>query len=131
VPKSRNDIPCLKLSIHAPGRGSRSISFGNAESTRYGNDKPIPIAAKAVKNWNAGKPTATPMASPRNGAEQGVATTVANTPEKNDPAKPCFACKLPPTEVADVPISKTPNRLSASTNISRSSASTTRGSWSW
>jgi cyclic pyranopterin phosphate synthase len=43
VPNSRNDIPCLKLSIHAPGRGSADTRDGTSDSSKNGLASPIPI----------------------------------------------------------------------------------------
>ena len=55
---------------------------------------------------------AAPTTTPRKGAIQGVATTVARTPEKKLPKSPDFRDKPEPRPVIDIPISKTPLRLS-------------------
>ena len=68
---------------------------------------------------------AAPMAAPRNGAEQGVATIVARTPLKKDPCKPCLLWRFPPTPVALVPISNTPNIFNAKMNMSNKIVRTT------
>ena len=61
--------------------------------------------------------SANPMDAPMNGAVQGVATTVASTPARNDPDKPpCCRRPLPPTRVSDVPMVRMPDRLNPSAN---------------
>jgi len=60
-------------------------------------------------------------------AEHGVATTVASTPVKNDPAKPDFVCKFPPTLVARKPNSNTPLMFIAKTSINTASTKTNTG----
>jgi len=47
-----------------------------------------------------------------NGAVQGVATTVASTPLKNEFAIPEDRSNAPPAPEKEVPISKTPNKFS-------------------
>jgi hypothetical protein len=78
-----------------------------------------------------GNVKAAPIAAPRKGAEQGVATMVARMPEKKVPRAPCLRASLPPMPVALVPISKSPNMFRARRNITRRSPHTTHGFWSW
>ena len=58
VPNRRKDMPCLKLSIHAPGRGSLETRLGKAESSRNGLARPMPIMVKSSIAWAAGSLTA-------------------------------------------------------------------------
>lgn len=85
------------------------------------------MKAKPVKNWIAGRLMAAPMAAPRKGAEQGVATTVARTPEKKEPVWPLLFCNFPPTDVAEVPSSKSPNIFRPRINMRRRRTTTTHG----
>ena len=64
-----------------------------------------------------------------NGAVQGVATTVASTPVKNEPASPSLRVRLSPAPVSDPPSSNTPDRFSPSARNSAISASTKPGDW--
>lgn len=89
------------------------------------------MKVKPVKNWRAGRAMAAPMAAPRKGAEQGVATTVARMPEKKEPVWPLLLWSFPPTEVAEVPSSKMPNMFKARMNMRSRRMMTTHGFWSW
>src|SRR5438132_1689730 len=108
---------CLKVSIHAPGRGRTFTACGKIESSRYGVESPTAITVKIANDSVVDTASAAPSAGARNGALQGVATTVASTPVKNDPAYPDFVCKLPPTAVALRPNSNTPLMFIANTSI--------------
>src|ERR1019366_10061744 len=99
---------CLKVSIHAPGRGSTFTAAGKIESSRYGSERPIAIAVKIANDSEIESASAAPRAGARKGAEHGVATTVASTPVKNEPVRPDFVWSSPPTDVALRPISNTP-----------------------
>ena len=70
------------------------------------------MLVKIIKEGNADIVKAAPTATPRNGAMQGVATTVAKTPEKKLPDKPAFWERLEPSPVIEIPISNTPLKLS-------------------
>ena len=75
-------------------------------------DNPRAIQVKTVSEDKKGIVKAAPTATPRKGAIQGVATTVARIPEKKLPQSPDFRDKPAPRPVIDIPISKTPLRLS-------------------
>ena len=78
-------MACFSVSIHAPGLGKRLIHFGKIDSIKYGADKPIAMQVKTVIDESHGIAKAAPTATPKNGAIQGVATTVAKKPEKKEP----------------------------------------------
>src|SRR5690606_26685965 len=86
VAKSGKAIACLKVSIQRPGLGSSAASRGTNESVRYGSAIPTASALNTGRATTAGCVSAKPRAAPMNGAVQGVATTVASTPEKKLPA---------------------------------------------
>ena len=71
------------------------------------------------------------MATPMNGAVQGVATTTASSPVKKLPSCP----GAPPGPgrccIRPVPISNTPDRLSPTANSSQAMAATNTGDWNW
>ena len=91
----------------------------------------MPIRVNTTNDCPVGSASAAPSAGARNGALHGVATTVASTPEKNEPATPCRACSLPPTAVARVPTSNTPDRFIANTRITTASTNTNGADCSW
>ena len=70
-------------------------------------ESPIPTAVNIIKDEKGGRVRAAPTATPRKGAMQGVATTVAKTPEKKLPDKPDLCDKPEPIPVTDIPISNT------------------------
>jgi hypothetical protein len=122
---------CLKVSIHAPGRGSTFTAPGKIERRRYGVESPIAITVKMRNDCAVESASAAPSAGARNGAEQGVATTVARIPVKKEPASPDFICSSPPTAVAARPNSNTPLMFSAKTSIPAARANTKAGDCSW
>ena len=71
---------------------------------------------------------AVPTATPKKGAMQGVATTVAKTPEKKLPESPDFWVKEETAPVSLIPISKTPLKLRAKRNKMTAKAKTKTGS---
>ena len=71
------------------------------------------MSVKISIECEGGSESVAPSAVPRNGAEQGVATTVASRPEKNDPASPPLDCKPEPTPMTEAPISNRPAMFSA------------------
>src|SRR3954463_673886 len=84
-------IATLKRSIQGPGFGKNFSQSGRQLRTRYGADRPIPTMSKiSTINTALLSAKAKPIAAPRNGAEQDVASTVAKRPLKNAPAAPCF-----------------------------------------
>ena len=76
---------CLKVFIQAPGRGRKRVSAGAKDSTRIGKAMPKPSERNTSIATTQGWVRANPSAGPMNGAVQGVATMVANTPVKNEP----------------------------------------------
>ncbi|SAJ27405.1 Uncharacterised protein [Enterobacter cloacae] len=66
--------------IQRPGRGNRWASPGQAATSSHGRLMPIPIARKIPHSRGSGAASATETAVPRNGAVQGVASSVANAP---------------------------------------------------
>src|SRR5665213_3820208 len=103
---------CLKVSIQRPGLGRTFSVCGKADNSRYGAERPNATKLKTMEDWTAGKVSADPSAGARKGALQGAATTVANTPVKNDPLYPFLCCRFEPVPVRKMPNSKTPLRLS-------------------
>ena len=85
VAKKMTAVSCLKISIHAPGRGRMRVHAGWKLRRRYGAASPRASAVKTAKVMAAGCARAKPMAAPMSGAVQGVATTVARTPVKKLP----------------------------------------------
>ena len=73
------------VTIHAPGRGRRASRPGSSASSRYGAAMPSPSAVKIASASAAGRASAKPSAAPMNGAVQGVATSTASTPVRNEP----------------------------------------------
>src|SRR5580698_3795640 len=110
-------MTCLKVSIQRPGRGNTLMACGNIDNSRYGADKPRPIAVNTRKDCSVGRTSAAPNAGARNGALQGVATTVASTPAKSEPPYPWLLWSDEPTPVALNPNSNTPLKLSAKTSM--------------
>ena len=87
--------------------------------------------ATLVKIPNAGTISmvnAAPTATPRKGAMQGVATTVARTPEKKILRSLIFWKVQQPTPVRESPISKTPLKLMAKTRRNAANTKTKTGS---
>ncbi len=66
-----------------------------------------------------------------NGAVQGAATTTASTPVEAAPIRPPREARLPPTPWIEVPISYSPERLSAAASITSARIDTTTGDCSW
>src|SRR5215468_1700277 len=118
---------CLNVSIHAPGRGSTFTAPGKIESSKYGAESPTAMAVKIAKDSTVESASAAPSAGARNGALHGVATTVASTPVKNEPAKPDFICKSAPTAVAPSPNSKAPLIFIAKISITAAREKTKAG----
>ena len=76
----------LKLIVHFPDLGIILTILGKSKKSKYGMQNPIEIDKKIRKiiefDANIEKPTAVP----RKGALQGVASNVANIPDKKFPA---------------------------------------------
>ena len=66
--------------IQVPGRGKNFKSSGGMDINKYGSDKPNPIV-RNIDNISTGpRLNAKLSAVPTKGAEQGVASIVANAP---------------------------------------------------
>ena len=74
-------ISCLKVSIHAPGRGIQRRMPGKKLPNRIGKARPTPIAMNNSKACSAGSWMAYPSDAPMKGAVQGDATSTASTPD--------------------------------------------------
>src|SRR5207237_7989175 len=83
-------IAFLNCSIHKPGFGKNFNQSGRQLSTTYGAARPRPTVSSVTKMTAGCAVNANPSATPRNGAEHGVASKVASTPLKNAPATPTF-----------------------------------------
>ena len=100
---------------------------GKRLSRRYGVERPKAMKVKSIQDKAAGMVMAAARAGARNGAEQGVATIVARIPDAKDSASPELAGRLFASEMADVPNSKTPLKLSPNTKKRTISAKTNTG----
>src|SRR5205085_8989878 len=87
------------------------------------------MSKMTVADWAKAKPRAVP----RNGAVQGVASTVAKTPWKNEPASPPPAVQpsKPRFALWGNEISKTPNKFSAKTSTTALMKTTKYGFVNW
>ena len=76
---------------------------------------------------------AKPTAVPRNGAEHGVASSVAKPPERKCPARPRTRLAPPPTLASHrgSPTSKNPHRLQANSATIRIMAMRNQDCWNW
>src|SRR6185312_286520 len=101
-----SDSSFFSVSIHLPGCGSQRISAGSDESRAYGADAPRPSAPNTASASPAGRVTAQPSAAPMNGAVHGAAAAIANTPEKNAPARPWRVESFSPRPIQRAPNSK-------------------------
>ena len=119
-----------RFPIHGPERGMRAATPGATATSESGAARPKPIAAKITATCSADPAKAKPIAVPRNGAEQGVASTTASSPSKKLRAIPLASAPTLPSAVG-APISNTPNRFSAKPTRSSVIASAKRGSWNW
>ncbi len=75
---------CWTLTIHDPGFGRYLIQAGFAVKTTYGSAMPRATNVNIKRMVHQGWANANPRALPRNGAVQGVARIVANTPSPNE-----------------------------------------------
>ena len=111
-----------------------STDAGKVIKVHVGEGDTVPVGAVLLSiEAAAGEATvepAAPTATPRKGAIQGVATTVANTPEKKLPDKPGLRENSAPSPVIDRPISKTPLRLRPKRKSKIASTNTKAGSCS-
>src|SRR5215813_15321741 len=76
---------CFTWTIQGPGFGRNRNQAGCALKSRYGALMPAAIAINIARITSDDCENAKPNAVPRNGAVHGVASTVANTPWKNEP----------------------------------------------
>src|SRR5581483_5525651 len=105
----------LNFSIQAPGFGRNFNHAGWQLRITYGNARPSPTTANISRINGGGCAKANPSAAPRNGAVQGVASTVASTPLKKAPAAPERDASAPAAFITPLPglISKSPNKFNA------------------
>src|SRR5437867_12111480 len=117
---------CFTCSIHGPGVGSNRSQAGCALKSKYGALMPAAIATNIDKMIAGDCENAKPSAVPRNGAVQGVASTVANTPWKNEPRSslPSVVEGRPRVMLCGNEISNTPKRFRANTRTITLSART-------
>src|SRR5678815_3236976 len=110
-----NPMAILNFSIHAPGLGRNFSQPGWKLSTTYGNANPRPTVKKNRMIPEAGWAKAKPRAAPKNGAVQGVAKIVANTPLKNAPELPCLDDRVEAAPITRPPgvTSNNPNKFRA------------------
>ena len=80
VASIKKPISCLKVSIQRPGCGNSLVRPGKKEISKNGNAIPSPSAEKTAKEYVGCKVAANPIAEPKSGPVQGVATKVASTP---------------------------------------------------
>src|SRR5512145_1086344 len=85
VPASAKPSAKRNQTIHTPGRGIICAKAGNAATARYGSASPSPSARNTANISNGPRASAKPTAVPRNGAEHGVASSVASAPVTNAP----------------------------------------------
>ena len=79
-----NAMNCLKVCIHAPGRGNNLTQLVLKVMAKKGKAMPNPIARNTGKACQAGRPMAKPKEAPMKGAVQGDAMTTANTPDHKE-----------------------------------------------
>src|SRR5512140_938625 len=132
----RNPMNCFAVTIHSPGFGRYLTQAGFDVSRRYGSAIPNATVVKMSRIIHHGCANANPSAVPKNGAVQGVARIVANTPSQNEAAYPfpspvCFATAAltPVTATPGSLISNTSKRLRPNANTTTDIAMTNRGSW--
>ena len=106
----------MKTPIQDPGRGSNRAMAGTRLASASGAANPTPSAIKIANASGAGAISAKPSAAPMNGAVQGVATTVANTPVAKAPNTPSRPANRLPMPTNPRPNSATPERLSPIAN---------------
>ena len=82
-----------------------------------GKARPKPRLKNTANSAAGGCANANPTAAPINGAVQGVATIVANTPVKKLPLYPERPANEEPIPVTEPPIENTPDKLSPTANI--------------
>src|SRR5947207_8246395 len=124
---------CFTWSIQDPGFGRKRSQAGCAQSSKYGALIPAAIATN-IDNMIAGDwVKAKPSAVPKKGAVHGVASTVAKTPWKNEPASPWAPVQPsnPRVALCGSEIYKTPNKLSANTRTMTLKTSTKYALVSW
>ncbi len=127
VAKSGSAVTCFRISIHAPGLGSQRMSAGKKLMARYGSANPRPSAVKTAKVTIAGCARAKPIATPMKGPTHGVATTVASTPVKKLPVKPCLRVSESPAPIMLRPSSNMPESDSAKKKSSSANTATKPG----
>src|SRR4029079_13856215 len=109
---------CFTCTIQGPGLGKKRSQAGCALKSRYGALMPAATATNIARMIAADWVKANPSAVPRNGAVHGVASTVANTPWKNEPSRSLRSLVESKLCVTDCgrETSNTPKRFSANTS---------------
>jgi hypothetical protein len=108
---------CFTCTIQGPGLGKNRNHAGCALKSRYGALIPAAMAMNIARMITADCVNAKPSAVPRNGAVHGVASTVANTPWKNEPSRSLRSLVESKLRVTDCgnETSNTPKRFNANT----------------
>src|SRR5438067_13331357 len=106
---------CFTCTIQGPGLGKKRSHAGCALKSRYGALIPAAMAMNIARMIVADCVNAKPSAVPRNGAVHRVASTVANTPWKNEPSRSLRSLAENKLHVIDSgdEISKPQNSISA------------------
>ena len=122
----------FRVFIQRPGFGSNKAVLGISATNSHGKLMPTPSIRKISHRECSGAPSAKATAVPRNGAEHGVASSVANTPSQKLPVSP-----VPPV-VASRPVaaegrnsSNAPNRFSAKIKVTATISPINHGFWNW
>src|SRR4029450_7933247 len=118
VANSRKALNLFTWSLQGPGLGKKRSHAGCALKSKYGALIPAAMAMNIARMIAGDCVNAKPSAVPRNGAVHGVASTVANTPWKNEPSRSLRSLVESKLRVTDCgnEISKTPKRFSANTS---------------
>ena len=119
-------------SIHRPGRGAKRPKAGHRRQhgIRRGQAKPHARNTSMVTAGGAARPAA--MATPMNGAVQGVATTHRQQAgEETAEMAPCAPPDPDPCRPGRRQSGTRPDRLRPTANSSHAIAATNTGDWNW
>ncbi|MNV76178.1 hypothetical protein D3C71_1695140 [compost metagenome] len=119
-----------KVFIQRPGRGRRSAKAGHAAISSQGRLMPIPKATNIPHSTGSGAASAKATAVPRKGAEQGVASKVANVPCQKCPLRPrpLWVANLVLREEDSCKWNR-PNRLALNRNVTSTIKPINHGFW--
>ncbi|SSW85541.1 Uncharacterised protein [Klebsiella pneumoniae] len=120
----------LSVFIQRPGFGSSMAAFGTRATNSHGRLMPTPSIRKISHRACSGAPRAKATAVPRNGAEHGVASSVANIPSQKLPPipdPPAVASR--PAAAEGSSISNAPNRFSANRKVTATIRPINHGFW--